>query len=180
MVKYLKVVILIGIVIIACSLLLFNNPKCTNKIKHINISQCVYDFSVYDIDASVLENPKMVTMTCEIKNKSILSGVDNILPSLEYTGENDVLPKQIVNNGEEYSLSLKPLGKSVHRFNFVVDQKQYSEEELIDFLADVKVSLTGYTYSFGDLFKSDNLYNNKPVVVSDRNIGCTVDIGSLN
>lgn len=171
--KFLKICIPIIIMIIFTSALILHIPQSTMAIKYIKIENCVYSLSEYNIDETKVENPKMITITCDIKNKSFLKKIYNI--ELEFANEYDVgiLTSDKIDTNELDFLTLAPRESRSYKFNFIIDAKKFSEEEVLELLKDVQFILTGHIYTPYNI-KNGYLLDKEPRIISTQKFNCQV------
>lgn len=152
--KFLKIFMPIFVTIISISIVvLFHTPICTADISYIKIDERIYEYSMYNLYEVELKNPKMITVTCNIKNTSYIKTAYNI--ELNFANANDIsiLPSNKIDSPEVDYLNLRPRERRKYRFNFIVDSKEYAEDELLELLKDIRFTLTGKVYVFDNIIK---------------------------
>lgn len=166
----LKIFIPICIVIICINIVFFHIPICTTDISYIKIDS-THGFSTYNINEKELENPKIVTITCNIKNTSYIKTAYNIELTFVNAQDTSILPNNKIDSPEVDYLNLKPRESRRYRFNFIVDSKEYNETELLELLKGVKFTLTGYIYNLDNIDKG-YLLDKEPRNVSVKEFNC--------
>lgn len=125
---------------ILLSVVIFSRPYASMRVSDIRIEDYNLnpipnaDANEYNADAEEIKNSnvKRVILECNIKNESFFKDIINIGVSFD---ESQSLPTLIlgkrISNDLPWSVSLKPLQEKQIDYNFIIDAKDYSEEEIL-------------------------------------------------